>query len=273
MSDKLHKVLAESGLGSRREMERWIVARRVSVNGKIASIGDRVEEADRILVDGKPLPSKTADRLRIVLYNKPEGEICTRRDPEGRPTVFAKLPTIKSGRWIAIGRLDINTSGLILFTNSGALANRLMHPSSNVDREYLVRVHGPVNEEMLARLREGVDLEDGVARFKSIKIGLRGGANQWFTVIIDEGKQREVRRLWESQGVEVSRLKRIRFATVEIPSYVRRGDWMELPLSDTNKLCASVGFKDATGRPPPPGERVRQERHVNKLRGRGGRSR
>lgn len=271
MSDKLHKVLAESGLGSRREMERWIAARRVSVNGKIANIGDRVEEADRILVDGKPLAPGAGNRLRVVLYNKPEGEICTRRDPEGRPTVFAKLPAIKNGRWIAIGRLDINTSGLILFTNSGALANRLMHPSSNVDREYLVRVHGPVNEEMLARLREGVDLDDGVARFKSIKIGLRGGANQWFTVIIDEGKQREVRRLWESQGVEVSRLKRIRFATVEIPSYVRRGDWIELPLSDTNKLCASVGFKDATGRPPPPGERVRQERHLNKLRGRGGR--
>ena len=191
-SEKLQKVLAAKGFGSRRELEKWIKASRVKVNGKVATLGDRVTASDKILVDGKPVRSSgSRNPLRVLLYNKPEGEICTRSDPENRKTVYDHLPPLQNERWVSIGRLDINSSGLLLFTTSGDLANKLMHPSSNIDREYSVRVHGQVDEEMIIRLKEGVMLEDGEARFTDVVPAgdERGGANHWFTVAVMEGRQ------------------------------------------------------------------------------------
>ncbi len=219
MSDKLQKVLANAGVGSRREMEKWIEAGRISVNGKLATLGDRVESADKIRVDGNALStSNDAPVCRVLMYNKPEGELCSRKDPEGRATVFDRLPSIKNGRWIAVGRLDINTSGLLLFTNDGELANRLMHPKHEVEREYSVRVFGEVENIMLKRLTDGVKLEDGEAKFTHIvkKPGDEESQNTWYNVSLSEGRNREVRRLWESQGLQVSRLMRVRYGTLEL---------------------------------------------------------
>ena len=237
MSEKLQKILASAGYGSRRELEKWISDGRVSVNGKVAKLGDRVTLDDTVIVDGKRarLPAKD-QRIRVLLYNKPEGEVCTRSDPDGRKTVFEHLPKLKNERWIAVGRLDINTSGLLLFTNNGELANKLMHPSSSIDREYLVRIHGAVDDEMMKRLREGVLLEDGMAKFSDIVPGERVGTNGWYTVALMEGRNREVRRLWESQNVEVNRLKRVRFGPIFMPSYARRGQWVELDEKALNDL-------------------------------------
>ncbi len=270
MSDKLQKVLAQAGLGSRRELEKWIEAGRVSVNGRVATLGDRVEFRDEIKVDGRPvkMPDRR-ERIRVIIYNKPEGEVSSREDPEGRPTVFAHLPRLANGRWVMVGRLDINTSGLLLFTNNGELANRLMHPSSEVDREYIVRVHGTVDEAMIQRLTEGVTLEDGPARFLKVKVGQGGNTNRWFSVVIAEGRNREVRRLWESQGVEVSRLKRVRYGTVEIPSFVRAGEWLELEPAEVKKLCKAVNLRTATNWSITPEERHRLDRQERKLRARG----
>jgi 23S rRNA pseudouridine2605 synthase len=270
MTEKLQKVLARAGLGSRRQLEGWIESGRVAVNGKTATLGDRVSPEDDIRVDGKPvkLPDPR-ERIRIAIYNKPEGEVATRDDPEGRPTVFAKLPRLPQGRWIMVGRLDINTSGLLLFTNSGELANVLMHPSSGIEREYLVRVHGEVDDAMIQRLLEGVLLEDGVARFLTIKAGAGGNTNRWFSVVIAEGRNREVRRLWESQGLEVSRLKRIRYGAVSLPSFVRRGEWMELPPADVKKICRQAGINAGTDWTLTPQERHKHQRQVRKLRARG----
>ncbi|MAT52568.1 MAG: 23S rRNA pseudouridylate synthase B [Porticoccaceae bacterium] len=270
MSEKLQKVLAQVGLGSRRELEKWIEAGRVQVNGKVATLGDRVESRDDIKIDGQPIkmPDRR-DRIRLVVYNKPEGEVSTKDDPEGRPTVFQHLPILRHGRWVMVGRLDINTAGLLLFTNSGELANLLMHPSQQVEREYLVRIHGVVDDEMLKRLKEGVMLEDGPARFLKIKVGQGGNTNRWFSVVIAEGRNREVRRLWESQGVEVSRLKRIRYGTVEIPSYVRSGEWLELPPADVRKLCKTMGLKTQADWSLTPQEKHTLARQERKLRGRG----
>lgn len=270
MTEKLQKVLARAGLGSRRELERWIASGRVSVNGKLATIGDRVSADDEIRVDGHSVTQASeGERIRVIVYNKPEGEVSTKDDPEGRPTVFNSLPRLHSGRWIMVGRLDINTSGLLLFTNNGELANLLMHPSSEVDREYLVRVHGVVEDDMLKQLQEGVELDDGPARFKKIKIGQGGNTNQWFSVIIGEGRNREVRRLWESQGLEVSRLKRIRYGSVEIPSYVRSGEWVELEPGDVRKLSKQVGVKGSVDWSVTPEETHKFKRQVKKLRSRG----
>lgn len=228
-SEKLQKILASTGLGSRRQIEELIREGRVKVNGLVATIGDRATAADKIEVDGRPVRIKAQqNQTRVLIYNKPEGEICTRNDPEGRPTVFDRLPRIGGQRWIAVGRLDINTSGLLLFTTDGELANRLMHPSYQVDREYAVRVMGAVDDEMLARLREGVLLEDGIGRFSDITPAGGTGINQWFYVTLLEGRNREVRRLWESQGVAVSRLKRVRFGPLMLPSRVKVGKWEEL---------------------------------------------
>jgi 23S rRNA pseudouridine2605 synthase len=243
MSDKLQKVLANAGIGSRREMEKWIEAARISVNGKIATLGDRVEPADKIRVDGNPL-SKSNDTpaCRVLMYNKPEGELCSRKDPEGRATVFDRLPAIKNGRWIAVGRLDINTSGLLLFTNDGELANRLMHPKHEVEREYSVRVFGEVEDMMLKRLTKGVQLEDGEAKFTEIvkKPGDEESQNTWYNVTLSEGRNREVRRLWESQGLQVSRLMRVRYGTLELQKRLPQGGWVELGLPDLNTLRQSV---------------------------------
>lgn len=243
MSEKIQKVLAQRGLGSRREIERWIADGRIAVNGKTASVGDRICATDKVSLDGRSVRLRgKADRARVLLYNKPVGEICTRHDPEGRKNVFQALPPLATGRWIAVGRLDINTSGLLLFTNEGELANRLMHPSQQIERQYLVRVHGGVDEAMLDRLLTGVELDDGPARFDRIESGVRTGAHQWFSVTLTEGRQREVRRLWESQGVEVSRLKRIRFGSVEVPSYVRSGEWLELEPKEVAQLGRLVAL-------------------------------
>jgi 23S rRNA pseudouridine2605 synthase len=238
MSEKLQKVLARAGKGSRRELEAIISAGRVSVDGKVAQLGDRVEGTEQIRLDGQLVTISTAKEqiCRVLMYNKPEGEMCTRKDPEGRPTVFDRLPPLESGRWIAVGRLDINTSGLLLFTTDGELANRLMHPSQQVEREYAVRVFGDIDEAMLQRLRHGVKLEDGLAKFTSIKYQGGEGRNHWFHVVLNEGRNREVRRLWESQEVQVSRLIRIRYGSINLHRQLPLGGWAELGLDDVNYL-------------------------------------
>ena len=252
MSEKLQKVLARAGLGSRREMEAVIAEGRVSVNGDIVTLGSRVEETDKVRFDGHPVQIITEEEnvCRILAYHKPEGELCTRKDPEGRKTVFDRLPPLKSGRWIAIGRLDINTSGLLLFTTDGELANRLMHPSHEVEREYSVRVFGEVTPKIIQNLRMGVELEDGPAKFQKIKgvpasVGA-DGLNQWYNVLLSEGRNREVRRLWESQGIQVSRLIRIRYGSLVLDRRLPRGGWSELALEEINYLRAIVSLAPET---------------------------
>jgi 23S rRNA pseudouridine2605 synthase len=245
MSEKLQKVLARAGFGSRREIEKWIKAGRIRVNGEVVTLGVRVEDSDRIMVDGKKLAPQhnTRESRRILLYNKPEDVICTRKDPEGRPTVFDKLPPLKHGRWVSIGRLDINTSGLLLFTTDGELANRLTHPSSQVEREYAVRVMGEVTPEMVEAMHSGVMIDDHLCRFTDIQHFGGEGVNQWYHVVLMEGRNREVRKLWESQGLKVSRLKRVRFGPIFIPSSVRRGQFRELPKVESEKLLKLIGLK------------------------------
>src|SRR3989338_6433675 len=243
--EKLQKVMARMGLASRREIEAWITAGRVKVNGAVASLGVRVDLHDAIAFDGKVIRREEAAEnvRRVIIYNKPEGEICTRDDPEGRPTVFDRLPRPKEGRWINIGRLDINTTGLLMFTTDGELANRLMHPSYQMDREYAVRVRGEVDEEMLERLKAGVVLEDGPARFTDIKEAPGGtGFNHWYHCVVMEGRNREVRRLWESQGLVVSRLKRVRFGPVFLTSDLTMGRWREMSQGEVDILAAEVGL-------------------------------
>ncbi|WP_068547840.1 23S rRNA pseudouridine(2605) synthase RluB [Thalassotalea crassostreae] len=236
MSEKLQKVLARAGKGSRREMEGVISQGRVSVNGKVAYLGDRVEGNEQIRIDGHQVKIVNVDEqpCRVLVYNKPEGEMCTRKDPEGRPTVFDRLPRIEGSRWVAVGRLDINTSGMLIFTNDGELANRLMHPSHEVEREYAVRVFGEIDEAMLQRLRHGVKLEDGMAKFDKITYKGGEGRNHWFHVVLTEGRNREVRRLWESQDVLVSRLIRVRYGDMTMERRLPLGGWVELNLKDVN---------------------------------------
>ncbi|WP_250461993.1 23S rRNA pseudouridine(2605) synthase RluB [Microbulbifer litoralis] len=264
--EKLQKVLARAGLGSRREMERAIEAGRVTVNGEVAELGERVSGDDRVELDGRPLPAAQDSRCRVILYNKPIGEICSRHDPEGRPTVYDRLPKLRSGRWISVGRLDFNTSGLLLFTNSGELANKLMHPSSVIDREYLVRIQGHVDDDMKERLLTGVLLEDGVARFTDIVESGGEGSNRWFYCVVMEGRNREVRRLWESQGVRVSRLKRVRYGNVFIPSNVRVGQWIEMEPRDIDDLCVTAGMPKLSQRPLTQAEKQGLQRQRRKLR-------
>ncbi len=245
MSDeKVQKVLARAGFGSRRQIEELIAAGRVVVNGEPAKLGDRITGHEKIRLNGRLIP---ADRLagpdrRVLMYHKPVGEVTTRDDPEGRPTVFARLPRVGTGRWISVGRLDVNTLGLLLFTNDGELANRLMHPSYALPRRYAVRVFGEVDQAMLQRLQAGVELEDGPARFDSIEPGGSQGENQWFHVTLHEGRQREVRRLWESQGVQVSRLIRVAYGPVTLPKSLGRGEWRFLDKDGVEVLCRAVGM-------------------------------
>ncbi|QBY05339.1 23S rRNA pseudouridine(2605) synthase RluB [Thalassotalea sp. HSM 43] len=236
MSEKLQKVLARAGKGSRREMEGVISQGRVSVDGKVAYLGDRVDGTEQIRIDGHAVKIADAESqpCRVLVYNKPEGEMCTRKDPEGRPTVFDRLPKIDGSRWVAVGRLDINTSGMLIFTNDGELANRLMHPSHEVEREYAVRVFGEIDEAMLQRLRHGVKLEDGMAKFNKITYKGGEGRNHWFHVVLTEGRNREVRRLWESQDVQVSRLIRVRYGDLQMDRRLPMGGWVELGLKDVN---------------------------------------
>lgn len=247
MSEKLQKVLARCGVGSRREMETYIAANRVSINGKVAKLGDRVEGGETIRVDGHIIEVRPPEDeiCRVIMYNKPEGEMCTRKDPQGRPTVYDRLPQLKNSRWIGIGRLDVNTAGLLLFTNDGELANRLMHPSYEIEREYSVRVFGDVQPENLKNLTTGVELEDGMAKFDRIKADTHQNeesSNRWFTVALREGRNREVRRLWASQELTVSRLVRVKYADVTLDRRLIQGGWRELPLDELNKLRKKVGL-------------------------------
>ena len=225
-AQRLQKLLAAAGLGSRREIETWIEAGRVSVRGRVAQLGDRAAPGDPVEVDGKPVNLASAGAARVLLYHKPVGELVTRSDPQGRPTVFSRLPP---GRWVAVGRLDINSAGLLLFTDSGELANRLMHPRYEFEREYAARVQGRLAPEILGKLRRGVPLEDGVAAFSSIEPQREStGANQWYRVVLKEGRNREVRRMFEAVGARVSRLIRVRFGPVELPRELEPGQWQEM---------------------------------------------
>ncbi len=237
--EKLHKILAQAGLGSRRAMEERIRAGEVTVNGKVASIGDRVTHEDRIKVGERLVRLAPEGELpRVLLYHKPEGEIVSNDDPQGRPTVFEKLPPARDAKWLAIGRLDFNTSGLLIFTTSGDLANRMMHPRFEVEREYAVRVLGEATPERLEALCTGVELEDGVARFEYLEEEGGEGANRWFRVLLKEGRNRVVRRLFESQNLTVSRLMRVRFGIVALPPWLKRGQFIALSPADVERLLA-----------------------------------
>lgn len=241
-SEKLQKVLARAGLASRREIERWIEQGRISIDGKKAKLGDRVIGKEKIRVDGKMinLDQSTQAKTKILVYNKSEGEICSANDPEGRATVFQSLPSLRQGRWIMVGRLDINTSGLLLFTNDGELANRLMHPSYEIEREYAVRVKGNVDQQMLKNLQQGVELEDGLAKFSMINDAGGEGLNHWYHVVLKEGRNREVRRLWQSQDITVSRLIRIRYGDIVLPRSLKRGKWQYLDAEAVKQLKQSL---------------------------------
>ncbi|HCX00069.1 MULTISPECIES: 23S rRNA pseudouridine(2605) synthase RluB [Pantoea] len=250
MSEKLQKVLARAGHGSRREIEAKIAAGRVSIDGKLATLGDRIEndKSLKIRIDGHlvSIAESATEVCRVLAYYKPEGELCTRSDPEGRPTVFDRLPRLRGSRWIAVGRLDVNTCGLLLFTTDGELANRLMHPSREVEREYAVRVFGQVDDDKIRQLSKGVQLEDGPAAFKTLRFAGGEGVNQWYNVTLTEGRNREVRRLWEAVGVQVSRLMRVRYGDIHLPKGLPRGGWMEMDLAAVNYLRSLVGMDDET---------------------------
>ncbi len=239
MSEKLQKVLARAGFGSRRQMEAWIESGRVKINNRVAELGNRVTPEDVIQVDDKTItfPHQITDPI-VIMYHKPVGEVCTRSDPEGRRTVFEGLPKIASGRWVGVGRLDINTSGLMLFTNDGELANSLMHPSAQIQREYAVRVLGEVDAQMIYNLTHGVELDDGPARFEDLVESGGKGSNQWYHVVVAEGRNRLVRRLWESQGLQVSRLMRVRFGPVFLDKKLRPGETQELDAKTIKELVA-----------------------------------
>ncbi len=230
MTEKIQKVLANAGLASRRQIEIWLREGRIHVNGEIAKLGDRITTQAKVRVDGRDvaLIKSANQKTRVLLYHKPEGEICSRNDPQQRPTVFDRLPLLRHGRWISVGRLDFNTSGVLLLTNDGELAHRLMHPSKEIEREYAVRVQGQVSPAMLKNLKEGVPLEGVPAHFDVITDAGGEGSNHWYHVLVKEGRNRVVRKLWESQGVKVSRLIRIRFGSIHLPRFLRRGRWMEL---------------------------------------------
>ncbi|MDT0177924.1 23S rRNA pseudouridine(2605) synthase RluB [Enterobacter sp. BRE11] len=250
MSEKLQKVLARAGHGSRREIEAKIAAGRVSIDGKLATLGDRIEndKSLKIRIDGHlvSIAESATEVCRVLAYYKPEGELCTRSDSEGRPTVFDRLPRLRGSRWIAVGRLDVNTCGLMLFTTDGELANRLMHPSREVEREYAVRVFGQVDDDKIRQLSKGVQLEDGPAAFKTLRFAGGEGVNQWYNVTLTEGRNREVRRLWEAVGVQVSRLMRVRYGDITLPKGLPRGGWMEMDLTAVNYLRSLVGMDDET---------------------------
>ncbi len=242
--ERIQKLLARSGLGSRREIEGWIRDGVVRSNGEVATLGAQIKAGDRLVVRGYHyLVAEGDGRQRVLIYHKPEGEITTRKDPEGRTSVFDRLPRLTKGRWIAVGRLDINTSGLLLFTTDGELANKMMHPSGEIEREYAVRIFGQASNEQLQTLRDGVELEDGQAHFDDI-IDIGGqGRNHWYHVILREGRNREVRRLWASQELTVSRLARVRYGPVVLPRWLKPGKWHHLNPDQLRKLQNDLGHK------------------------------
>lgn len=252
LEERLHKVLAQAGLGSRRALEQRIADGLVKVNGEVAQLGQSIKGSDKIEIDGRQfVASALTDPARVLMYNKPEGEVTTREDPEGRPTIFEALPALKGARWIAVGRLDINTTGLLLLTTDGELANALMHPSFEVEREYVCRVRAPegqdkVPDNLIDRLMRGVALDDGPAKFDEIERIGGSDSHDWFRVLLKEGRNREVRRLWESQGCQVSRLKRIRYGKVELPRELLRGQSQEMASDKVEKLRTELGLEDGT---------------------------
>lgn len=243
--DKIQKTLAHAGLGSRRQIETWIQEGRIEINGKTAKLGDRMNESDAVKLDGRDISFNKRNQhlMRVILYHKPEGEICSRKDPENRPSIFENLPYIRNGRWISVGRLDFNTSGLLILTNDGGLAHQLMHPSSELEREYAVRIRGGLNPTILKRLKDGVFLEDGEARFNSIEPAGSGSTNQWLYVTVSEGRNRLVRRLLESQDLQVTRLMRIRYGNIQLPKGLRRGHCLELNAEEIEFLLSSLNTK------------------------------
>ncbi len=245
MAERLQKILAGAGLCSRREAERWIEAGRLRVNGELAELGCKADPEDRIELDGRIVARQRAQRQdhRHLMYHKPVGEICTKKDDQGRKTVFQALPRVKGQRWISVGRLDINTAGLLLFTTDGALANDLMHPSNEVERRYVCRVRPTPSAEALEKLQNGVELDDGSAHFDGIEARGGGKTNSWFEVSLREGRNREVRRLWEAIGCEVSRLSRIRYGNIELPRSLRMGGWQYLSAAQTEGLKRSLKGK------------------------------
>jgi 23S rRNA pseudouridine2605 synthase len=279
MAERLQKVLARAGYGSRRQLEDWIRAGRIRVNGSPAVLGLGVTGADRIEIDGRPVAVAIAlgqPVPRTILYHKPVGELTTRADPEGRPTVFDKLPPLKTARWIAVGRLDLNTAGVLLLTTDGELANRLMHPSTEIEREYAVRVLGAVAAPVIERLLGGVELEDGRAAFGSIHDAGGSGANHWYHVTLKEGRNREVRRMWESQGVAVSRLIRVRFGPIGLPRELRPGRHRPLTRPEVVALYRAAGLKPprvspqrSIGEKSVSGKRARMPYPPQRRRGRG----
>jgi 23S rRNA pseudouridine2605 synthase len=240
---KLQKTLAQAGLGSRRDMEEWVRAGRVTVNGVPATIGARVGPNDVVRVDGQAIgQSRDRGPARVLLYYKPEGEIVSRDDPGGRPTVFTRLPQARGAKWLAVGRLDFNTSGLLILTTSGELANRMMHPRYEVEREYAVRVLGRLSPEQQEKLLSGLRIDDGVARCESVQDRGGEGANHWYHIVIREGRNREVRRLFAALGLRISRLMRVRFGSVNLPRGLRRGQFVELAPREVRQLLASLGL-------------------------------
>jgi len=254
--EKLQKVLARVGLGSRREIEQWIEKGRLKINNAQAKLGDRVDLNDKVELDGRVVELKGIEEIKqqVLIYHKPAGEMCSRSDPEGRPTIFEALPSVRGKRWVSIGRLDFNTSGLLLVTTDGELANRLMHPSSEIEREYAVRILGRMSPEVMQHLKQGIRLEDGMARFDDIRDAGGEGVNHWYHVILREGRNREVRRLFEAQDLRVSRLIRVRFGSVTLPRFLRIGKWVEMEKEEVSKLLNSVGlsrFEPIPGRGRP----------------------
>ena len=240
-SQKLHKVLAQSGLGSRRAMEDWIREGRVTVNGQVAAIGARVKPDDLIRVGHKIVRWPLTQRLpRVLVYHKPEGEIVSHDDPEGRESVFDNLPALRGAKWLAVGRLDFNTSGLLIFTTSGELANRMMHPRFAVEREYAVRIVGQLNSEQIARLTNGIQLSDGLASCLSVEDQGGEGTNHWYRIVLREGRNRVVRRMFEALGLTVSRLIRVRFGVVALPPRLKRGQVSALPAAEVKRLLAGL---------------------------------
>lgn len=242
--ERVQKALARMGYGSRREIERLIGDEQVRINGQLAKPGDHVKAGDKINIgQRRAVITSDVNRIRVLLYNKPEGEICTQKDEEGRPTVFQSIGRLREGRWISVGRLDINSSGLILFTNHGELANHLMHPSSEIEREYAVRVQGEVTKEILKNLLKGVRLEDGISKFDQIIDAGGQGSNHWYHVILKEGKNREVRRLWQSQDLRVSRLTRVRYGNLVLPRDLTVGKKVELSLDEIKQLFQDINLE------------------------------
>lgn len=236
MAERLQKLLASGGYGSRRQIEEWIRAGRVTVDGHVAVLGERAEASADIRVDGTRMALGNAVEREVLIYHKPAGEVTTRHDPENRPTVFERLPMPATGRWIVIGRLDVNTTGLLLFTTDGALAHRLMHPSSEIEREYLVRVQGLPEARIIQQLLDGVVLEDGLGHFERIEPTGASEGHAWYRVILREGRNREVRRMWSAVGFEVSRLKRLRFGAVRLPESLGPGRWCLVPPQEAAML-------------------------------------